>query len=205
MTRLNIVAAVCATLIALAACGQKGQKEQARQLNDTEKAIIGAWTTEGSMEAIDDNLTAGYAQRLEFRDDGTFAMGVAMSISGNAPSNATTAIPVSATFGAELSGTFSLKDKKLTLSYDPKSITAHMSEDDIHIELGEFAGLVDPLSVKRQMLEKLNSMGLSRQMFEEGLREMVKANGKETFSDVTVNGGTLTITSAGETATYYRD
>ena len=83
-----------------------------------EKAIIGSWTTEGSAEQIDDYMMAGYGQQIIFNNDKTFEMGVMMSISGTMPYE-TAALPVSATFGAEISGKYASPETQSPLHILP--------------------------------------------------------------------------------------
>ena len=121
-TSSKFLISIVIILLASACSSEKKQQKAIVKQPSLEKAIIGSWTTEGSAEQIDDYMMAGYGQQIIFNNDKTFEMGVMMSISGTMPYE-TAALPVSATFGAEISGKYAIAGNTVTLTYSADSIT----------------------------------------------------------------------------------
>ncbi len=199
----TLLIAVLAVVAIACASGKKEQKKEVAQPALSEQ-LIGSWTTEGSAEQIDEYLMAGYGQQIVLNADSTFEMSVVMSISGMMPYDAA-AVPVTATFGAEMKGKYTVGDKSMTLIYDGKSIVAHMSPDDVSVDTSEYAGQLDSDEVKAALLERLSSTGLTQEMLEHSLKETVKGHSRDTFTGVTVKDDRLQMTLDGSTTIYIRD
>ncbi len=199
----TLLIAVLAVVAIACASGKKEQKKEVAQPSLSEQ-LIGSWTTEGSAEQIDEYLMAGYGQQIVLNADSTFEMSVVMSISGMMPYDAA-AVPVTATFGAEMKGKYTVGDKSMTLIYDGKSIVAHMSPDDVSVDTSEYAGQLDSDEVKAALLERLSSTGLTQEMLEHSLKETVKGHSRDTFTGVTVKDDRLQMTLDGSTTIYIRD
>ncbi len=199
----TLLIAVLAVVAIACASGKKEQKKEVAQPALSEQ-LIGSWTTEGSAEQIDEYLMAGYGQQIVLNADSTFEMSVVMSISGMMPYDAA-AVPVTATFGAEMKGKYTVGDKSITLIYDGKSIVAHMSPDDVSVDTSEYAGQLDSDEVKAALLERLSSTGLTQEMLEHSLKETVKGHSRDTFTSVTVKDDRLQMTLDGSTTIYIRD
>ncbi len=199
----TLLIAVLAVVAIACASGKKEQKKEVAQPALSEQ-LIGSWTTEGSAEQIDEYLMAGYGQQIVLNADSTFEMSVVMSISGMMPYDAA-AVPVTATFGAEMKGKYTVGDKSITLIYDGKSIVAHMSPDDVSVDTSEYAGQLDSDEVKAALLERLSSTGLTQEMLEHSLKETVKGHSRDTFTGVTVKDDRLQMTLDGSTTIYIRD
>ncbi len=199
----TLLIAVLAVVAIACASGKKEQKKEVAQPALSEQ-LIGSWTTEGSAEQIDEYLMAGYGQQIVLNADSTFEMSVVMSISGMMPYDAA-AVPVTATFGAEMKGKYTVGDKSMTLIYDGKSIVAHMSPEDVSVDTSEYAGQLDSDEVKTALLERLSSTGLTQEMLEHSLKETVKGHNRDTFTGVTVKDDRLQMTLDGSTTIYIRD
>ncbi len=199
----TLLIAVLAVVAIACASGKKEQKKEVAQPALSEQ-LIGSWTTEGSAEQIDEYLMAGYGQQIVLNADSTFEMSVVMSISGMMPYDAA-AVPVTATFGAEMKGKYTVGDKSITLIYDGKSIVAHMSPEDVSVDTSEYAEQLDSDEVKTALLERLSSTGLTQEMLEHSLKETVKGHSRDTFTGVTVKDDRLQMTLDGSTTIYIRD
>lgn len=199
----TLLIAVIAIVAVACASAKKEHKKEVAQPKLSEQ-IIGSWTTEGSAEQIDEYLMAGYGQQIVLNADSTFEMSVVMSISGVMPYDAV-AVPVTATFGAEMKGKYSVADKSLTLVYDGNSIVAHMSPDDVSVDITEYADQLNSNVVKAALLERLSSTGLTQEMLEQSLKETVKGHSRDTFTNVTVKDDRLQMTLDGSTTVYIRD
>lgn len=199
----SLLIAVIAIMAVACGSAKKEQKKEVAQPKLSEQ-IIGSWTTEGSAEQIDEYLMAGYGQQIELKADSTFEMSVVMSISGVMPYDAV-AVPVTATFGAEMKGKYTVGDKSLTLTYDGNSIVAHMSPDDVSVDITEYANQPNSNEVKAALLERLSSTGLTQEMLEQSLKETVKGHSRDTFTGVTVKDDRLQMTLDGSTTVYIRD
>ena len=164
-TSSKFLISIVIILIASACSSEKKQQKAIVKQPSLEKAIIGSWTTEGSAEQIDDYMMAGYGQQIIFNNDKTFEMGVMMSISGTMPYE-TAALPVSATYGAEISGKYAIAGNTVTLTYSADSITGHMDPDDIAIDFSQYPDITDIDAVRQALVTHLESTGLSKETLE---------------------------------------
>ena len=153
-TSSKFLISIVIILLASACSSEKKQQKAIVKQPSLEKAIIGSWTTEGSAEQIDDYMMAGYGQQIIFNNDKTFEMGVMMSISGTMPYE-TAALPVSATFGAEISGKYAIAGNTVTLTYSADSITGHMDPDDIAIDFSQYPDITDIDAVRQALVTHL--------------------------------------------------
>ena len=185
-TSSKFLISIVIILIASACSSEKKQQKAIVKQPSLEKAIIGSWTTEGSAEQIDDYMMAGYGQQIIFNNDKTFEMGVMMSISGTMPYE-TAALPVSATFGAEISGKYAI---------DP---------DDIAIDFSQYPDITDIDAVRQALVTHLESTGLSKETLEASLRDAIHSNGKDSFTNVSVSNDRLSMTLDGSQTIYFRD
>ncbi len=192
------------TLVAVAcSSGKKEQKKEVEQPKLSEQ-LIGSWTTEGSGEQIDEYLMAGYGQQIVLNADSTFEISVVMSISGVMP-YATAAVPVTATFGAEMKGKYTVGDKTITLVYDGNSVVAHMNPDDVTVDITDYADQLNITDVKAALIEHIAASGLTKEMLEQSLKETIKGHNSDTFTNVTVKDDRLQMTLDGSTTVYIRD
>ncbi len=200
----NILLIAVLALVAVACASAKKEQKKAVSQPKLSEQLIGSWTTEGSAEQIDEYLMAGYGQQIVLNADSTFEMSVVMSISGVMPYDAF-AVPVTATFGAEMKGKYSVGDKSLTLVYDGSSVVAHMSPDDVSVDITEYANQLNSNEVKAALLERLSSTGLTQEMLEHSLKETIHGHSRDTFTNVTVKDDRLQMTLDGSTTVYIRD
>ena len=201
LKHLAIIAlAVCAT-----ACSHEKKQAKATAVAEPlSKTIVGSWTTEGHQEQIDEYLVAGYGQQIVLKADGTFEMGVVMSISGDMPYEMTT-IPVTASFGAEMSGKYSTSNSTLTLVYNADSVVAHMDPDDVIIDVHEDLGNISIDEARQELIAQMEALGLTPEMLSSTLKETIKGNGKDVFTNVSVKDDRLQMTLDGSTTVYIRD
>lgn len=192
-------------LSSLIACSER--KTEATKTVPTiplEEEIIGSWTTEGSAEQIDDYLTAGYGQQWVFESDGSFHMLSLMSIGGCTPVEQTTA-DITATFSARINGKYSIKGNTLTITYDPQSITAEMDPQNIIVQPTYVGDIIDADSVRRLLVQRLESHGLTKESLLEILKESTADVGSDTYTNVHVQDNRLTASFEGSTIVYIRD
>jgi len=203
-TSSKFLISIVIILLASACSSEKKQQKAIVKRPSLEKAIIGSWTTEGSAEQIDDYMMAGYGQQIIFNNDKTFEMGVMMSISGTMPYE-TAALPVSATFGAEISGKYAIAGNTVTLTYSADSITGHMDPNDIAIDFSQYPDITDIDAVRQALVTHLESTGLSKETLEASLRDAIHSNGKDSFTNVSVSNDRLSMTLDGSQTIYFRD
>lgn len=202
--RLHTLTVILIALLAVACSNQKNQtKANKKVLPPLKEQIVGAWTTEGSSEQLDDNLMTGYGQRLELNKDNTFKLEALMSVSGAMPYGISS-VSVSAMFGVEIKGTYALKDKELTLIYNSDSVVANMDPDDIEIYDTDITNQQTLADIRMQMFERLESFGINSQMLESTLRESVHGKA-DRFTDISTNGSYLRMKFEGDEIIYYRD
>lgn len=176
-TSSKFLISIVIILLASACSSEKKQQKAIVKQPSLEKAIIGSWTTEGSAEQIDDYMMAGYGQQIIFNNDKTFEMGVMMSISGTMPYE-TAALPVSATFGAEISGKYAIAGNTVTLTYSADSITGHMHPDDIAIDFSQYPDITDIDAVRQALVTHLESTDSARKLLRQACAMPSTATGK---------------------------